>query len=1346
MKKKLLAGIMALALCSTSIPQMIFAEEFTSGVLEETTPEETEEIPEVFTDENQAAAGDEIGGVSEFSSEEVPEFDDESDNAAVATDGGDTTATSPIEISINSPSNPSDPTSGYTYDSSTSICTINKPGSYRFTGNGETSNRIVIDNITSGTVNIYLNNVSISTDVGPALLINQNVTVQVYIHLEGTNTLKTTSVLSAALQKDNLANLTIDNAASNSTGNTGSLTAAAAANSANGAGIGGGANGNGNGSNITISGGSVIAYSNGFGSGIGGGAEGNGSGITISGGLVKAYSNGFGSGIGGGCEGNGSDITISGGSVTAYSHDDGSGIGGGSRGNDSRGNGSYITISGGSVKAYSEGYGSGIGGGDKGNGSYIAISDGSVTAYSTQHGSGIGGGYNGNGSGITISGGSVTAYSERNGSGIGGGYNGNSNNIYISGGSVKAQTLDYTPVKSANENISVYRYDISNPDRSNIGIDGNNWTPSIHSDNDKTLYAWLTGEDHYITVGSEKKAYIFDSSSETFSNTKRTLSSSDFQFAAPENLTYNNCVKSATVEVKNGIKGVENITVKYFLGDTLVSDPINAGTYTVKIDVDGSDFNNSTQNLTDENWTFTISRGSISNSSIEITPYSGTYDGNPHEIISSITGYPGGSTIEYSTDNSNWQSNCPTVTSVDDATNTSVFVRVSNSNYNPWSSSTPLKAKITPKKITIAIDGKEKKYGEDNPGFTFKLQDSTQLIGEDTKDSLGVKLATTANNSSPVTDNGYPISVESWTNTNYDIIASNGTLTIKKSNQTPNLPKPTQTQKSVLWSCKKVSDITGLLPEHWNWADSSKELQVGANSVTAVYTGKDKGNYETEAVIYTITRENCNHPHTVDRYYSSASCTSSGYSGDTYCTDCGALVSYGYTISAYGHSYDDGVITTEPTTETEGTAIYTCKRCKHQETRTFGKLNDGEPYVEGDFLKKGWDSVREIIKKSKEKDLVSITLNGAQTLPASVLSEIKGKDISLNLDMENGFIWKINGTSITAETPADIDLSVTNTAEYIPAALYSLISTNQNDFGFHLGRSGAFDFPAVLSVKADASCAGLMANLFWYDVENGVLQCIQTVTVGGAFERSIPYVDFTLSKGQDYFIAFGTESLNGRVIHTDGSITDENGAYLRPANAKISSHSIDRNKLTVKLSKGCAGAQGYDFVISKKSNMLQTGKFSKTVSSTDKPQASFRYLAKGNWYVAARSWVLDAQGNKVYGSWTKIKKIKITVVTPQQPKIRNITVKGNTVTVIYTKCKNATGYEILLGNKYKTSAGEKYPVKKHLKRTGNTTTVTFTNVKKGTWYVTIRAWNQTSKDKSRVYSPYSSMKKFKTKK
>lgn len=45
MKKKLLAGILALALCSTNIlPQTVFAEEFTSGNPEEVSEEETLEV------------------------------------------------------------------------------------------------------------------------------------------------------------------------------------------------------------------------------------------------------------------------------------------------------------------------------------------------------------------------------------------------------------------------------------------------------------------------------------------------------------------------------------------------------------------------------------------------------------------------------------------------------------------------------------------------------------------------------------------------------------------------------------------------------------------------------------------------------------------------------------------------------------------------------------------------------------------------------------------------------------------------------------------------------------------------------------------------------------------------------------------------------------------------------------------------------------------------------------------------------------------------------------------------------------------------------------------------------
>ena len=1529
MKKKLLAGIMALALCSTSIPQMIFAEEFTSEA-----PEETGETPEVFTDENPATTNDTIGGASTFSSEEIPEFDDEEGNVSAATDGGSTAGTSPIDIN----------------NHNNLVYTISTSGSYRFTGTGtETSNRIVIDNVTSGEVKIYLNNVNINTNAGPALKITSTVTAQVCIYLEGQNILKTTQDSSAALQKDNNSGLTITS--------TNTVTGSLAAQASYGAGIGSGQH---------------IGYTS-----ISGYTVSN---ITISNCSIEA-SSAYGAGIGSGHHMGGNSASISGNTV------------------------SNITISNCSIKASSN-YGAGIGSGYCVGGAYVSISGNIVSDItisnssieaSSSYGAGIGSGYCERSNSASISGNTVS-------------------NITISGGSVKATKIDCIPKDSKNNDV--YLCKISNAASSEITIDAVKRNgPYNHSSidpSDTTLYAWLTGTDHVVTVGNDSRKYSFDSANYSFTRSKVAPTASQFTFTPPSNLTYDGQQKSVTVRPKSDIEGMgSNITVNYFHKDTLINGlPVNAGTYTVKIGIDEGAFYNSITGLTDNNWKFTIEPAPISTSAIQITPYSGTYDGAPHAAISSVTGCPYGCTIKYSIDGKNWKDNCPTVESVADAANTSVYIQISKENYTPWTSkpqnatispkgisdsdiqitpysgiydgaphaaissvtgcpdgctikysidgtnwkddcptvksvadaantsvyiqiskenytpwtskpqnatispkgisdsdiqitpysgiydgaphaaissvtgcpdgctikysidgtnwkddcptvksvadaantsvyiqiskenyttwtSGPQNATISPKGITINITNLKKTYGTDNPALTFTVPDSkNQLVANDTIESLGIKLTTTAEISSPVNSSGYPITLKSYTNKNYKINAQKGILRInpatfdedsikitayngtydgdehpiitgifptgsnveystespnettiwsstcpnvktvadaKKTNVWIKISKdnyatkiygpiqatinpaseapgyPSTAKISVPWSCKKVNEIaTNLLPANWKWQteDAAKDLQVGNNSAAAIYTGEDKGNYVSGTVTYTIIRSKCEHKHTAERYYSSPSCTSSGYSGDTYCKDCNETISYGYTISAYGHDYDNGVITTEPTAETDGIITYTCKRCKHQDTKTLGKLGDGEPYIEGSFQKKGWDAVNGLIKTSKEKDTISITLNGAKVLPATVLSEIKGKDISLNLDMENGFIWKINGTSITAETPADIDLSVTNTAEHIPAALYSLISTNQNDFGFHLGRNGAFDFPAVLSVKADASCAGLMANLFWYDVENGVLQCIQTVTVGGAFERSIPYADFTLSKGQDYFIAFGTESLNGRVIHTDGSITDENGAYLRPADTKISSHSIDRNKLTVKLSKGCAGAQGYDFVISKKSNMLQTGKFSQTVSSTGKPQASFRYLSKGTWYVAARSWVLDAQGNKVYGSWTKIKKIKITVVTPQQPKIRNITVKGNTVTITYTKCKNATGYEILLGNKYKTSAGEKYPVKKYVKRTEgkNTVTVTFTIVKKGTWYVTVRSWNKTSKNKSRVYSPYSDIKKFKVKK
>ena len=82
MRKKLLAGMLALALCSTNMPlQTIFAEEFTSGNQDVVSEEET---PEIFTNEELEAAGETDEELSVFSSDEVPEFNDAPDEAMAA--------------------------------------------------------------------------------------------------------------------------------------------------------------------------------------------------------------------------------------------------------------------------------------------------------------------------------------------------------------------------------------------------------------------------------------------------------------------------------------------------------------------------------------------------------------------------------------------------------------------------------------------------------------------------------------------------------------------------------------------------------------------------------------------------------------------------------------------------------------------------------------------------------------------------------------------------------------------------------------------------------------------------------------------------------------------------------------------------------------------------------------------------------------------------------------------------------------------------------------------------------------------------------------------------------------
>ncbi len=241
---------------------------------------------------------------------------------------------------------------------------------------------------------------------------------------------------------------------------------------------------------------------------------------------------------------------------------------------------------------------------------------------------------------------------------------------------------------------------------------------------------------------------------------------------------------------------------------------------------------------------------------------------------------------------------------------------------------------------------------------------------------------------------------------NYNAVDTKLALTVNKAAQAPNMP---QAAMAPAHSTKKVGDIT--LPDGWSWQEADKDTALAdgvAVTATAVYTGADKGNYETESVSITITRSKCdhthteirnqweatckeegytgdtyckdcgeklaagttiekkphkvgtpatcvskavcsvcsktfgevdatNHVHTTMKNRKEATCTQTGYAGDTYCTDCDKLLSTGKELAALGHDYK-ATVTKQPTTTEEGIRTYTCTRCNSSYTESIAKL------------------------------------------------------------------------------------------------------------------------------------------------------------------------------------------------------------------------------------------------------------------------------------------------------------------------------------------------------------------------------------------------------------------------
>ncbi|WP_448782790.1 hypothetical protein [Blautia sp.] len=195
----------------------------------------------------------------------------------------------------------------------------------------------------------------------------------------------------------------------------------------------------------------------------------------------------------------------------------------------------------------------------------------------------------------------------------------------------------------------------------------------------------------------------------------------------------------------------------------------------------------------------------------------------------------------------------------------------------------------------------------------------------------------------------------------------------------------------------------------------------------------------------------------------------------------------------------------------------------------------------------------------------------------------------------------------------------------------------------------------------------------------------------------------------------------------------------------ISSVKVVGNKATVILSGEADGVSGYDYVISTDRDCIKNKNYDSISKNQVQTSTTFKYVQQGTYYAYCHAWKRDENGKKVFGEWSNAYPFSVTAITPDAPVITNVTVSGSTIKVTYKAATNATGYDVVLGTSSKKENGETRPYNygtyKKLNLKEGTVTATFKNVSKGTWVVGMHAFNRTSEDGKKVFSPWSNLKK-----
>lgn len=172
----------------------------------------------------------------------------------------------------------------------------------------------------------------------------------------------------------------------------------------------------------------------------------------------------------------------------------------------------------------------------------------------------------------------------------------------------------------------------------------------------------------------------------------------------------------------------------------------------------------------------------------------------------------------------------------------------------------------------------------------------------------------------------------------------------------------------------------------------------------------------------------------------------------------------------------------------------------------------------------GWTNIKTEINdklanaveaQGDEEVVVTVEMNGENTVPSDVFETIAGQDITVTFDMGNGIVWAVNGMDVTADSVEDINFSAStgDGVTAIPAELITGLTEERFSMELTLEYEGEFGFTAVMSVNVDKKNAGKYANLFYFNPKTKTMEFICSAPV-----KEDGTTDLSFTHASDYII------------------------------------------------------------------------------------------------------------------------------------------------------------------------------------------------------------------------------------